>query len=519
MSDSAQAELASNLTEPASARQCAFSLSASRVLVLTAAALLALLLLRTAWTGDDAYISFRVLDNFLHGYGPVWNVGERVQTYTDPLFLSIVTFITWLSGNVYLSAIAASLALTLFAFFLIMNGASEIGIVTATAALIFSKAFVDFSISGLENPATHLAIAAYLFVYWRKRDPFALSLIAALAATNRMDTVLFFLPSLAAIYFQAGWRVWKPALIGWTPFFAWSLFSVFYYGFFFPNTAYAKLHTGIPPGDLMIQGIVYYVNALRLDTATLFVIMLGLIMAYLAREWWLAAGVLLNLIYIVRVGGDFMSARFFSASLFLSAALIARYWRPNPVFAAATLAIIAGLGMWVPAPTLTSAKAEFGAPWPVDAGGIADERQFYYQDCGLLRYRRDVLWPTFPASKLGDTLRQEKRKVAVYGTVGMYGYFAGPDVHIIDFMALGDAFLARLPMTQGHWRVGHYGRTLPKGYEATIATGVNLIEDPNLHQYYDHLHTVISGKLWRWKRLKEIFLFNIGHYESLLPRK
>jgi arabinofuranosyltransferase len=55
-------------------------------------ALLALLLLayavvlvRTAWMCDDAFITLRTVDNFVQGYGLVWNVGERVQVYTHPL--------------------------------------------------------------------------------------------------------------------------------------------------------------------------------------------------------------------------------------------------------------------------------------------------------------------------------------------------------------------------------------------------------------------------------------------------
>ena len=487
------------------------------MIFLVASTVLTILLVRTAWVAEDAYISFRVLDNFLHGYGLRWNISDRVQTYTDPLFLGIVTIVTWISGNVYLSAIAVSFVLTLAAFYLITRQASEIGIVTATTALIFSKAFVDFSVSGLENPATHLAIAAYLFVYWRRRDPFTLTLIAALAATNRADSVLFFLPSLAVVYWRAGRKVWKPALLGWTPFLAWSLFSLFYYGFVFPNTAYAKLNTGIPTRDMIFQGIVYYMNAMRFDTATMFVIALGSIVAYRAREWTLAAGIVLNLIYIVRVGGDFMSARFFSASLFLSVALIARYWKPERLLAISTLVLIAGLGMWVPTPTITSANAEFGAPWPVDTGGIADERAVYYQGAGLLRYHRDVLWPIYPLSRWGDDAKRTGKKVVVHANIGMYGYFAGPHVHFIDVLALGDAFLARLPVTPGPWRVGHYHRTLPAGYVDTITTGVNTIADPHLHEYYDHLHTVISGNLWSFERLKEIFLFNIGHYDYLVP--
>ncbi len=487
--------------------------------MLTAAAVLSVFLLRTAWVSEDSYISFRVLDNFLHGYGLRWNIDDRVQTYTDPLFLAIVTCATWISGNVYLSAIAVSLVLTLAAFFLIMMDSAEIGILTASVALLFSKAYMDFSISGLENPATNLAIAAYLVVYWRKRDPFALSLMAALAATNRMDTVLLFLPSLILVYWRAGLRSWKRILFGWSPFLAWSLFSLFYYGFLFPNTAYAKLSTGIPTRDMIFQGLVYCLNALRCDTATLFVIFIGLAIAYFAREWMLGLGVLLDLLYIVRVGGDFMSARFFGASLFLCVALIARYWKPDPVVAGATLALIAALGMWVPAPTITSAFAEYSNSWPVDAGGIADERAYYYIGSGLLRYHREALWPDHALSHAGEKAKLDNKRVVVFGYIGMFGYNAGPAIHVIDPMALGDAFLARLPMKPGAWRVGHYERQIPPGYIDTIQSGVNKIADPNLHEYWNHLHTVISGDLLSFDRLKEIFLFNIGHYNYLVPAR
>ena len=43
-----------------------------------------LVLINTAWIGDDAYISFRTIDNFTNGYGLTWNLNERLQTFTDP---------------------------------------------------------------------------------------------------------------------------------------------------------------------------------------------------------------------------------------------------------------------------------------------------------------------------------------------------------------------------------------------------------------------------------------------------
>ena len=51
--------------------------------------LVAVVLIRTAWICDDAYITFRTIDNFLHGFGLRWNVAERVQSFTHPLWLIV----------------------------------------------------------------------------------------------------------------------------------------------------------------------------------------------------------------------------------------------------------------------------------------------------------------------------------------------------------------------------------------------------------------------------------------------
>ena len=32
-----------------------------------------------AWVSDDAFITFRVIDNFVNGHGLRWNVDERVE--------------------------------------------------------------------------------------------------------------------------------------------------------------------------------------------------------------------------------------------------------------------------------------------------------------------------------------------------------------------------------------------------------------------------------------------------------
>ena len=42
------------------------------------------------WNADDAFIVFRVVDQIFAGNGPVFNVGERVEAVTSPLWLALV---------------------------------------------------------------------------------------------------------------------------------------------------------------------------------------------------------------------------------------------------------------------------------------------------------------------------------------------------------------------------------------------------------------------------------------------
>ena len=54
-------------------------------------ALLAILAYRFRWTFDDGFIYFRTVDQILAGNGPVFNAGERVETFTSPLWLALLT--------------------------------------------------------------------------------------------------------------------------------------------------------------------------------------------------------------------------------------------------------------------------------------------------------------------------------------------------------------------------------------------------------------------------------------------
>jgi arabinofuranosyltransferase len=70
-----------------------------------------LALVNTAWMSDDAYISFRVADNLLQGYGLRWNIDERVQTFTNPLWVLLnaaAASFNRESWHIYFSGLALS---------------------------------------------------------------------------------------------------------------------------------------------------------------------------------------------------------------------------------------------------------------------------------------------------------------------------------------------------------------------------------------------------------------------------
>ena len=63
--------------------------------------------LLNAWVCHDAYITFRTCFHLTQGHGPVYNLSERVQTYTNPLWKLLFSCIYLFTGEAYFTAIAA----------------------------------------------------------------------------------------------------------------------------------------------------------------------------------------------------------------------------------------------------------------------------------------------------------------------------------------------------------------------------------------------------------------------------
>jgi arabinofuranosyltransferase len=231
--------------------------------------------------------------------------------------------------------------------------------------------------------------------------------------------------------------------------------------------------------------------------------------------------VVLYLIYIVRIGGDFMTGRFFAAPLLVSVVLLARFSMPSK-----------GVGLWAPfaavlllsltsprSPLLASGSYGIDSRSHGSIRGIADERGFYYQSTGLLCNARGRSMPDHWWISQGRQLKESGRLLTHDATIGFRGYAAGPTVHIVDELALADPLLSRLLAAEpDDWRIGHVRRTLPLGYLTTCRTGTNSIRDSGLAEYYEHLHTIIAGPIWSWRRLQDVVRMNLGRFDDLLHR-
>jgi arabinofuranosyltransferase len=531
------------------------------------------IVIRCAWLGDDAYITFRVVDNFINGYGLRWNIAERVQTYTHPLWMLLISFGYFITGNIYYTGIFTSIVISIatvciFAFaFPISIYSAILGISVLTA----SKAYIDYSTSGLENPLTHLILVLFFYIYIRwensSKKIFYLALIASLAAVNRMDTILLVLPALvySFLLLKQFKNSLKSLLLGFLPFIAWELFSLVYYGFLFPNTAYAKLNTGIAALPLIKSGLYYTWNSLMFDPLTLTVIFIAIVVSLFKKVWRflsISIGIILYILYVIKIGGCFMSGRYFSAPLLCSVIIIVSlcFKTYNKTWLSFFLLIIVIVSLFNPrSPILSNSNYslfntqkrstnKLGHNYP----GInrllpkakcistsSDERAFYYPETGLLRVMSnetpDPSWT--PAIKLNlnkiipmDRMDSQSLKTTaqlqpvsanstmldIKWVIGRLGFAAGPSVHIVDVLALADPLLARLNTAEKvDFAIGHFKRRIPLGYLKTLRTGKNYIENKNLSLFYEKLTIITRGRIFDIRRFFEIMKMNLGFYNYL----
>jgi arabinofuranosyltransferase len=215
------------------------------------------------WGADDAYISFRYASNLAGGRGLVFNPGERVEGYTNFLYILVLTAgVTIFRVSHYAVAVVANvvaLALVLVIFVRHVGGAfGREAARWAAAFVVLCPVFYRWVPAGLETPIVFL-FQMLLWVLTERSvsnesasadEPakdslsslFALGAITFGCVLIRADGFVF--PIVAASYLlvharrRAGLAVAITTAVTLGAHVAWRLS---YYGYPLPNTYYAKV--------------------------------------------------------------------------------------------------------------------------------------------------------------------------------------------------------------------------------------------------------------------------------------
>jgi hypothetical protein len=460
------------------------------------------------WISDDAFITLRYVQNFVEGHGLVYNVGERVEGYTHFLWLLLlatarslgfdpVDASVWLGIAAYGAIIviflsisrkesarkshqiAFPIAATLIALNHDVNVWASGGLETSLYALLISLAFYIWFYTSLPEGRRSLAVGAALLF----------------ATLTRPDGALF---TIMAVLLLFAFRLWQkqtmgkalkqcallvaPSLIVGIPYLIW---KYNYYGDIFPTPYYAKS----ADSNYFPQGLFYIWLFFKVYISAGLGLLLAIGLAIFAKRllrtdaqraspgaFGSAGSPLLTalimvmgylLLFVARVGGDFMFARFIVpvlpliyftleriidylpstryrwslTLLFVASVLVENNWRDRVLF------------------HRDATTGELEGNWDnVNGGethGIADERWVYYRKRFLLS---GVGYGSLEVySEIGKYYESLFAGlpviVAIPGAQNMIAYYANFQTCINEY-GLTDSYIAHLPITS-RGRIGH----------------------------------------------------------------
>lgn len=286
-----------------------------------------------AWQSDDAYHAYVMAKNLVLGNGFVYNIGERVSATSCPLFTLIIAGGYFIFRKMFLVSLLICIIFSSMAYHIVMKYfcRTKKQVIYTFLMLIGSTCFISYTTSGLENCLLFFLAALFLRLYfsqeaYNSRRLFALALLVSLIAMTRMDAVLLFVPMAVYVFLAKRERVSFIKAVGigvagLLPFIGWELFSVIYYGFPVPNTAYVKLGTDIPFKEYFIRGIQYLLTSAICDILLIAIpVIVVLITLFLKKAKFIvcSAGIVCYVCYIIYIGGDFMLGRHFTVLFFMS---------------------------------------------------------------------------------------------------------------------------------------------------------------------------------------------------------
>jgi arabinofuranosyltransferase len=515
------------------------------------------------WIADDGLIVLRTVRNLLAGNGPVFNEGERVEANTSTMWTFLLYAGGWVGGPMRLEYVALALALFLsvLGMALVMLGAARLyapGLQGRRALMLPAGALVyiaipparDFATSGLEGGLVmaYLGLLWWMMVCWsqalRSRPEgraftAALAFVAGLSVLMRPELAL--IGGLALIMMLVAARGWRRRTLivvagGLLPV-ACEIFRMGYYALLVPGTALAK----DAAGDKWPQGMIYLSNFNRpyaLWVPAVLLPALGVLL--LIRPWprrtrgkapsrngqlarmvqspaavvvFIVVSGLLQALYWIRQGGDFMHGRVLLTPVFCLLAPVAvipvvfpdgtKFTRETGYWLAGTVSAlwlaVAGWSLWA-----ANSPGMGDDATRVTYSGVVDERRFYAQATGhahpltaadyldyprmraivvalnntpagalLLPSGNYTQWDIVPANQSAiapppsrpgtPSVRDPAEKgphTVFFTNIGMVGMNVGLDVRVIDQIGLANPLAAHTARLQ-HSRIGHDKNLFP----------------------------------------------------------
>ena len=496
-----------------------------------------------AWQCDDAFHAYVMAKHLVEGNGFVYHIGERASAATAPLWALICAGAYFITGEMYLTTLILCIVFASIAGFIVFFRfcKTKNQLFFAFFAMIGSSVFMSFTSSGLENAFLYFLFTLFMKEYFESENfdqakLFKLGFIFTTVALTRMDAVLMLIPAICYAFLAKRKTVsfGKAVLIGaicLTPFFLWELFSLFYYGFLVPNTAYAKLGSTIPKISYFRKGLHFTINSLINDPILILIpaFFVGSAIKFRITKFiFPAVGILLYWFYIIWIGGDFMRGRHFSVLFSLSLCSLIelinfKNIKKIGLIIQKTSAILLCICLVY--------TLDFSGRLPVNpkfVNEITGTDESYY--LGPTLNSAFIFGNYLPQFKLqckdfekaAKDIREHNWKGNIDEGWGKT-VFCNSDLYMTDEFALGDPFLSKMPLAKNRgwqhgdkWRIGHLYRAVPTGYRETIQTGKNMIKNKDLAQYYDVIHEMTSGELFSMKRMTTVIDWNLGKYDYLL---
>ncbi len=277
---------------------------------------------------DDAMISMRYAWNFAHGYGLVWNAGQRLEGYSN-LLMTLIMSLTALFLNKSLAVLAIQVLgvpVVLLTARLTRQivleirpdapGTSLVGIL-AVACVLWYYPLSYWTLMGMETGLVTLFIlaAAWFGLRWLRTDRssqlIGLALTSGLAFLTRNDAILLASLPFAYLAVEVLRRGQAPRLRGLL--FAGlvvvlfvigqSVFRLVYYGQLLPNTYFLKL-TGIPLSIRLVGGARFVLEFLLEAWPLLVLAAAGVVSQARFSRIFLVSFIVVAIAYQIYAGGD-----------------------------------------------------------------------------------------------------------------------------------------------------------------------------------------------------------------------